>query len=139
MNPVTLPGDPSIGQLAYEAFLGQVDEDTRAEWVDGEVVFMSPVSDRRQRIGRFLLAIVTWYLEANPIGEVFYESYQMKTGPDLPGREPDLVFLAHEHRERNRHNHIEGPGDLVVEVVSLDSRKRDRADKFSAYEHGDEM
>jgi Uma2 family endonuclease len=132
-------GTPSASQatkLSYETFLEQLDEDTRAEWVNGEVLIMSPVSNRHQRVGRFLLSIMSWYIELNPIGELFYESFQMKTGPDLPGREPDIIFLSNENSDRIRHSYIDGPGDLVVEIVSLDSRKRDRADKFYEYEQG---
>lgn len=125
-----------LEKLSYEMFLNNLDEDVRAEWVDGEVLIMSPVSDKHQRIGLFLLSLLQWYLDTNPIGEIFYESYQMKTGPGLPGREPDLIFLANEHSDRNKHTFIDGPGDLVVEIVSLDSRKRDRADKYYEYEQG---
>ena len=40
-------------KMAYEEFLDWADEDTHAEWVDGEVVFMSPVSDAHQEISGF--------------------------------------------------------------------------------------
>jgi Uma2 family endonuclease len=142
MNVATLerPTEQAIAErgetLSYQAFLDQLDEDVRAEWVNGEVLFMSPVSDRHQQVGGFLVAFFKWYLDDNPIGKLFYESYQMKTGPDLPGREPDLIFLANEHMDRNRHTYIDGPGDIVVEIVSLESRQRDRAEKFYEYEQG---
>ena len=30
--------------MTYEQFLNWMDEDTRAEWVDGQVILMSPAS-----------------------------------------------------------------------------------------------
>ena len=60
----------------------------------------------------------------------------MKIGPDLPGREPDILFIAREHLDRFRDTYLDGPADLVVEIISRDSRARDRGDKFYEYEQG---
>ena len=60
----------------------------------------------------------------------------MKTGPDLPGREPDILFIAREHLDRMRNSYLDGPADLVVEIISPDSRARDRGEKFYEYEQG---
>jgi Uma2 family endonuclease len=124
------------GKMSFEEFLEWADEDTHAEWVDGKVVLMSPVSDRHQDVGLFILFLMKSYLVINPIGRLFYESFQMKTGSKLPSREPDIIYLANEHANRNRHTYLEGPGDLVVEIISLESRSRDRGDKYYEYEQG---
>ena len=50
------------------------------------------------------------------------------------GREPDLLFVAQEHLERLEETHLDGPADLVVEVVSPESAERDRGTKFYEYE-----
>jgi Uma2 family endonuclease len=59
----------------------------------------------------------------------------MKLGPPGrgSGREPDVVFIAKQHEDRILPGRLEGPADLVVEVVSRDSRRRDRVDKFREY------
>jgi Uma2 family endonuclease len=121
--------------MTYEEFLERY-IDQRAEWVDGEVVPMSPVSDEHQEIVRFLLRILSELLEARPLGRVFYEPFQMKTAPDLPGREPDIFFVRQERLGNVRKAHYAGPGDLVMEIVSPESRGRDRGDKFYEYEKG---
>jgi Uma2 family endonuclease len=41
-------GEPAKTKLSYEEFLKLYDEDTRAEWVDGEVILLSPASNRHQ-------------------------------------------------------------------------------------------
>ena len=138
---MTTPATPAAAEataapMTYEQFLDSVNEDTRAEFVEGRIVVSSPVSRDHQRIGRFLVKCVSEFVEVRGLGEVFYESFQMKTGPELPGREPDLLFVATENLARVRRNFLDGPGDLVVEIISPESFARDRGDKFREYEQG---
>jgi hypothetical protein len=77
--------------MTYEQFLPWVDEDTHAEWVDGEVVFMSPISDEHSELAGWLLAVLRPYVEARKLEVIRHEPFQMKTAPDLPGRAPDLT------------------------------------------------
>ena len=57
--------------------------------------------------------------------------------PNIPsGREPALFFVATPHRDRLKETYLDGPADLVVEIVSPDSRLRDRGEKFAEYELG---
>jgi Uma2 family endonuclease len=49
-------------------------------------------------------------------------------------REPDVLFVAREHASRLTENYLDGPADLVVEVVSDDSVHRDRHKKFKEYQ-----
>jgi Uma2 family endonuclease len=122
--------------MTYEEFLAWCDEDTWAEWVDGEVVMISPASRRHQQIVDFLTRVLGIFVEARNSGLVISAPFQMKTGPELPGREPDLFFLAKEHVDRLRETYVEGPADLVIEVISPESRVRDRGEKFYEYEAG---
>jgi Uma2 family endonuclease len=50
------------------------------------------------------------------------------------GREPDLLFVANEHGNRLRPTYVDGPADLVIEIVSPDSEERDRVTKLAEYE-----
>jgi Uma2 family endonuclease len=127
---------PPHGKMAYEAFLAWADEDTRAEWVNGEVVLLSPPSNRHQLLVGFLSALLRIFSETHQLGTVLSEPFQMKTGPDLPGREPDILFIAREHLDRLKNVYLDGPADLVVEIISPDSRGRDRGEKFYEYEQG---
>lgn len=133
-----LPRAPDLPgrKLSYEEFLQWCDEDTRAEWVNGEIVMVSPASHRHQDLARFLTSVLSVFTEARGLGVICPAPFQMKTGPELPGREPDLLFVANEHRERLKPHHLDGPADLVVEIVSPESRIRDRGEKFAEYEMG---
>lgn len=120
--------------MTYEEFLAWADEDTLAEWVDGEVVLYSPASRRHQEITLFLTRVIGTYVEAGDLGQVLVAPFQMKLAHS--GREPDLIFVAKEHLDRLREAHLDGPADLVIEVLSPESRARDRGEKFYEYAQG---
>ena len=96
----------------------------------------SPASSRHQDVADFLLAVVKIYVEQRQLGRVISAPFQMKTGPTLSGREPDLLFIAQENLGRLKNTYLDGPADLVVEVVSPESRLRDRGEKLAEYEMG---
>lgn len=123
-------------KMTYEGFLKWCDEDTWAEWVDGEIIVLTPASDKHQDLADFLTAILRIYTEARGLGVVRSAPFQMKTGPELPGREPDILFIAQEHLEQLKETYLEGPADLVIEIASPESRLRDRGEKFAEYELG---
>lgn len=127
---------PKPLEMSYEAFLEWADEDTLAEWVDGKVVLMSPPSERHQDLSDFLTALMRHFAEAHGLGKVRSAPLQMKLGANLSGREPDILFVATENLTRLQKNRLEGPADLTVEIISPESRARDRGEKFYEYEAG---
>jgi len=124
---------PSPLKMSYEEFLEWADEDVPAEWVNGEIHLMSPVSRRHQDVADFLLATLRFFVEVQGSGKVFSAPFQMKL---LNGREPDLLFVAREHLARLKEMYLDGPADLAVEVISTESRTRDRRVKFDEYRQG---
>lgn len=130
------PAIPSFPRMTYEQFLRTVPDDVHAEWVDGEVVSMTPISRNHSELSVFLLALLQHYVEAQNLGKIFCEPFQMKTGPDLPGRSPDLLFVSKRRLHHVKKNHLRGPADLAVEIISPDSRTRERGEKFYEYEQG---
>jgi len=116
----------------FEAFIEWVDEDTSAEWVDGEVILMSPASTRHQLIIGFLYKLIGFFVEKYNLGIVLNAPYKMKL--QRYGPEPDLLFVTNEHLDRVRETFLDGPADLVIEVISWESINRDRGRKFIAYE-----
>ena len=119
-------------EMSYEAFLEWADEDTAAEWVDGRVILMSPPSDRHQDVADFLTALMRYFAEEYDLGKARSAAFQMKL--DTSGREPDVLFVAKENLGRIKKNRLVGPADLAVEIVSPESRRRDRQTKFTEYE-----
>ncbi len=118
--------------MTYDEFLAWAGEDTLAEWVQGDVVLTSPASVQYQRIVRFLDTLLWFYSQMYALGEVIQAPFQMRLARS--GREPDVIFVAQEHLGRLHESYLDGPADLVIEVVSPESAGRDRGDKFYEYE-----
>ncbi|PWU12976.1 MAG: hypothetical protein C5B50_20235 [Verrucomicrobia bacterium] len=131
------PSNEASGKvLAYDEFLRWPGDNQDVEWVDGRVVPISPVTKAHAVIHGFLYSLLTSFAEIRHLGQVYGLPFQMKTGPDLPGRAPDIFFVSNQNHERVRLLYLEGPADLVVEIISPGSRATDRGDKFYEYEQG---
>lgn len=133
MSPKVLPDK----KLTYEEFLNWCDEDTRAEWVDGEVVMASPASERHEDLRRFLEAVMGIFVEQYDLGRVLGGVFLMRLAePVNRSRQPDLLFVTTAQKRRLQATYLDGPADLVVEIISPESRLRDRGEKFVEYEMG---
>src|SRR6266404_5937576 len=84
---------PSVRTLTYEEFLEWDGENQHVEWVNGKVIPMAPVGDSHQDLGAFLLTLFRIHTKHFDLGTVRHDPFQMKTGPDLPGRAPDIFFV----------------------------------------------
>lgn len=122
--------DPST----IEEFLAWEDEDVWAEWVNGKVIRMPPVSSRHQNVVSFLLTLLTLYVEEHDLGWLTTAPFSMHLAIRKQVREPDLLFVSRDRMDRIRDLYLDGAADVVVEVVSPDSRRRDRVEKVADYE-----
>ncbi|MDB5389176.1 MAG: hypothetical protein JWM11_4822 [Planctomycetaceae bacterium] len=113
-------------------------EKVRAEWVNGEVIFMSPVSARHVRLFVWLLTLLDSFSRRRKLGEVFGSEFitRMQTPSGISRRLPDIMFVTRERRNLILKNHLEGPPDLAVEIVSPESINRDWIEKRAEYETG---
>ncbi len=124
---------PPSSKVTFERFLEWTDEDTWAEWVDGEIIMMTPASDRHQNLADWLTAILRLHIEAHNLGWLRSAPFLMRLSPTV-AREPDLLFVTNEHLDRVQGAYLDGSADLVIEIVSADSIARDRGEKFVEYE-----
>ena len=134
--PDNLPDRSLETYITYEQFLATADEDKPAEWINGKVIYMAPVSRTHNKLEGFLYNLIGDFVEDHQLGEVLFDAFQMKTGPSLPGREPDILYIANENLPRLKETYLDGPADLVVEIVSPESQERDRVEKYREYEQG---
>lgn len=121
-------------RMTFEEFLEWYDEETPAEWVDGEVILMSPVSSRHEILAAFLSALLQHFVEANDLGLILRDPFLMKLARRPSGRAPDVMFIARERLGDLKNLFLDGPADLIIEVISPESRTRDRRHKYSEYE-----
>ena len=119
--------------MSYEEFL-EYAADIHAEWVNGEAIIFMPPKIIHQHIVFFLSMLLSLYTRPRNMGVVMIAPVAMQLHPHDPLREPDILFLTQEHRDRLTADRLEGAADLIVEVVSDSSVARDRADKFYEYQ-----
>ena len=105
----------------------------RAEWVDGEVILMAPANEEHAGLDVWLAALVRLFLEARPLGVVRRDMF-IRLPRRRRRRVPDLMYLSNANRGGIRETFIDGPPDLVFEIVSPDSQDRDRREKFQDYQ-----
>ncbi len=120
--------------VSFEQYLDWIDEDTRAEWVAGAIVPISPANVEHLALVGFLFRLIADFVEAHDLGLVFLNDLLLRLEGRPSGRVPDIAYLRHEHADRLKGTYLDGPADLVVEIVSPDSTERDRGEKFAEYE-----
>lgn len=138
-TPIPMPSaspmplaSPTLSRVSFEEFLADPSFEGRHEWVDGEVFAVSPVSDRHQWILGLLYSLMREWPRRK--GRIYMAPYLMRLPTRPSGREPDLLFLRRERLGIDRRTYIDGPADLVVEIVSPESRRRDTTEKRAEYE-----
>lgn len=120
-------------RMTYEEYFAWAPENRKTEWVDGEVIeFMSTLT-RHAEVESFLLGLVMFFVNLRALGQVFSGTYAMRVRGGRSSRQPDVVFVANQNLGRITRERLEGPADLIVEIVSEDSVTRDRRDKFREY------
>lgn len=130
--------DPAQGEtvvaegVSFENFLKYFGEQ-HAEWLVGKVIIVSN-NTQHQRILLFLSKLIDFFLDFKPLGQLLLAGVPMKIWDDQPAREPDLIFVSNEHLSRIKPTYLDGPGDMVVEIVSPESTARDRGVKLVEYE-----
>lgn len=88
-------------------------------------------TDTHQRIVARLFVLLNSFVEARQLGVARFSALPVRLWPGKI-REPDILFLLREHADRI-HEQYWGVPDLAVEVVSPNTRKTDREDKFLEY------
>jgi Uma2 family endonuclease len=105
-----------------------------AEWVNGEVIVMSPVNIEHAELNSFLHALLRCFVDEHDLGTVVTEPFQVRFAKAKSRRSPDIIFISNRRRANLRYAHLEGAPDLVVEIISPDSQSRDRREKFLEFQ-----
>ena len=118
-------------RMTAKEYLALPQDGFKYELIDG-VVCMSPSANfRHQTIQGRIVGQIDAYLLGNPIGKVAPEA-DVRLGPDLVYR-PDVVFVRSDKAVRCGAAVTEVP-DLVVEIISPESRSYDSKTKRGDYE-----
>jgi Uma2 family endonuclease len=123
-----------VVKLTYDDFVHFPDDGKRHELIGGSHYVTPSPNTRHQVISGRLHALMWAYLDARPIGQVFQAPYDVVFS-DIDVVEPDLLYVSN-GRTANviTPMHARGAPDLVVEIASKGTRKRDETIKRRLYE-----
>lgn len=119
-----------------EQFYADIDDDMKAEFINGEVIVHSPVKKEHTDATGALYSLLKPFVYLAKLGYVGYEKVMSAfTRNDY---EPDVVFFGTDkaaHFTKGQWKYP--PPDFVVEVLSEGTETRDRGVKFQDFEaHG---
>ena len=127
------PAAPGV-KLTYEDFLLFPDDGKRHELIDGAHYVTPSPNVKHQAIVWNLTSMIGPYLQAHPVGRAFSAPLDIVFS-DFDVVEPDLLFISRARQEEVlTKQHVRGAPDLVVEVGSPGTRKRDETIKRRLYE-----
>ncbi|MHB1287256.1 MAG: Uma2 family endonuclease [Leptospirales bacterium] len=105
------------------------------EIIDGELCVTPSPNTRHQEISGNLFGMIWEFLRRNPLGKVFAAPIDVIISRNpLQYVEPDLLFVSKDRSSIVTEKNIQGTPDLLVEILSEGTEKRDRREKFSLYE-----
>jgi Uma2 family endonuclease len=133
-NEVT--GNVIAVDVSLEDYMAQYAAE-HCEWVEGVVIKMSPAELQHNAIIYYLYQLLTAYFELKAIGRIIGQPFVMRLEA-FPNRrrEPDLFVVLHTNPHELKNTYMDGPADIVIEVVSEESIDRDHGTKFEEYEKG---
>lgn len=123
-------------QQKRHAFWADIDENVKAEFIEGEIIYHSPVYRRHWKVSTNLLGALIPYTQKHNLGEIGAEKVIIRcTRNDY---EPDICFWKKEISDTfTPRQSAFPPPDFIVEILSDNTESRDRGIKFIDYaKHG---
>jgi Uma2 family endonuclease len=121
---------PPQGQWSEEDYLA-LDTNHLVEFSHGQLEVLEMPTQSHQLIVVILFKLLERFVEEQELGLVLLAPLRIQLWPGKY-REPDIVLMLHKHRDRRGEQFWLG-ADLVVEVVSPESRRRDSERKKREY------
>ncbi|WP_027356738.1 Uma2 family endonuclease [Desulfofundulus thermocisternus] len=118
--------------LTYEDYLDLPDDGNRYEILEGVLHVTPSPTTRHQRVSRNLQRIIDAYVLEHNLGEVFDAPLDVIFS-NISIAQPDLIFVSHARSEIITEKNIAGAPDLVVEILSPNTSRRDRITKAHVY------
>lgn len=114
------------------AFREWLDEDKKAEFINGEVIMHSPVRRIHLKISSNLTLLLEVFVRRKRLGVIMVEKALISlTRNDY---EPDISFYTRDRAATFKDNQMLFPApDLVVEILSKSTAKYDRGIKLTDY------
>jgi Uma2 family endonuclease len=123
---------PAPVVLTYDDLRATPDDGFRYEILEGELSVTPAPGTTHQRISRNLQYVLHAYVTQHGLGEVLNAPLDVIFDRTTVVQ-PDLVFIARARAAIITERGVEGPPDLVVEILSPSTEQRDRGVKQQLY------
>jgi Uma2 family endonuclease len=121
-------------KLTYDDFVLFPDDGLRHELIDGEHYVTPSPNLKHQKVSGNLYLLIGGWLEQHAIGQIFYAPFDVVFSR-FDVVEPDLLYLSNERAsEVLTSANVQGVPELVIEIGSPSTRKRDETTKRQLYE-----
>ncbi len=122
----------------YQDYLDIPGED-RYELINGEFILVSAPNRAHQWASVTLVSRMALFVEDRELGWVFHAPFEVVlTDPEgINIIQPDIIFVSREREHIITRANIQGAPDLLVEILSPSTGRRDRTTKRDLYaRHG---
>lgn len=119
-----------------EQFYNDIDEQTKAEFINGQIVVHSPARRDHLKVSFYLGGLLGNFAMQRQLGEVYIEKCLIRCRRN--DYEPDICFFTTAKTAGfNGKQSVFPPPDLIVEVLSPSTERNDRTLKLQDYaRHG---
>ena len=137
-TPKLLKTEAERKQLRYSYFLNELAEQTKAEFINGEIVVQSPARKKHIDANTSLTIMLKLHVEKYKLGWLASEKALVKMKKSDNDFEPDVCYFSTKKTKNfNKNTWQFPPPDLAIEILSDSSIPRDRKTKFNDYaNHG---
>ena len=119
-------------RLTFEEFCDFIDEDQKAHLINGVMIMESPASNTHEDLFGFLYTILRLYTSRKKSG-IVRGSRTIIRFSEYSGAEPDVLFVSNANHHIVKSQYIDGPPDMIVEIVSPSTRHLDKGKKRKLY------
>lgn len=123
---------PTPSRWTYEQFAQLPDDGKRYEVIGGELYVTPAPRPSHQQILVRLIGRLLQFVEQHELGNLYPGPIDVLFG-EGDYLEPDLVFVRRDRLAIVSDRGLEGPPDLVIEILSASTAKRDRTVKRERY------
>jgi Uma2 family endonuclease len=118
--------------ISEEQFWEIANEDANFELIDGVLVIHSPASTEHEQIFHYLSQLFSIFIDEPKKGQVLGSRLVMRLSEKW-NPEPDLMVIMPENYSKIETTRINGPADIVVEILSDSTRDLDLNKKIPQY------
>ena len=124
-------------KFSYRDYRSLPESDTkRYELIEGELIVVPSPTTYHQRIAGNLEYALREFIQTSNLGYIYDAPCDVVLSEENV-LQPDILFITRERSEIITEENIQGPPDLVIEILSPSTAERDRTHKRTLYaRHG---